>query len=167
MSTQNLSSDEAVQKIRKMIGSAPTCMMATELQSVPFHVCPMQVQQVDSQGQLWFFSAADSGHNEHIRKDARVQLLVSNPNDHEFLAIFGRAEVSHDPAKVEKLWSKACEAWFPEGKSDPNLTLISVRPIKSHYWDTKHGKLVTMAKILGAAISDEEGDIGVEGELTV
>ncbi|MES2661392.1 MAG: pyridoxamine 5'-phosphate oxidase family protein [Verrucomicrobiota bacterium] len=169
MSTiQNLSGKEAIDKLRSLTESTPTCMFGSGLRVIPIHFCPMQVQEVDHQGCLWFFSGADSVHNRQIAAEPQVQLIFSNTSKIEYLTVFGEATLSTDREKAEELWSKFVEAWFPEGPDDPNLTLISVRPITSHFWDTENGKLVTFAKILTSALTGREADEGgVEGKLTV
>ena len=163
--TQDFIGQDAVDKLRSLVSSSPTCMFASNLTSVPFHVCPMQVQRVDDQGNIWFFSDASSEHNRHLREDPRVELIFSNHSNYQYLAVFGEIIISRDPAKIDELWTSAMKAWFPDGKSDPNLTLLRVHPELVHYWDTKDGKLVTLAKILGSAISGNPADVGQQGEL--
>ncbi|MFC7337897.1 pyridoxamine 5'-phosphate oxidase family protein [Haloferula chungangensis] len=169
MSTiKNLTGQDAVYKLRELIGESPTCMLATQLGVVPFHVCPMQAQQIDKEGRIWFFSGADSEHNRHIATDGRVQLILTNSKDFEFLTVFGTATiVRDDQAKIDELWSTAVSAWFPGGKEDPNLTLLSIEPNKAHYWETHNGNIVTMAKMIGDAIFKTDSEIGVEGNLNV
>lgn len=165
--THDLSSAEAVKKLRELVKSGPTCMLATELTSIPFHVCPMQAQQVDDHGNLWFFSGADSDHNAHIAADPRVQLIFSNPSRYEYLTVFGEAEITRDVAKVDELWDKTVEAWFPGGKGDANLRLLRVRPSVAHYWATKDGKAVSLVKMIAAGWAGKVPDIGVSGDLKV
>jgi general stress protein 26 len=168
MTDQNLSGKEAIEKLRTLTESTPTCMFGSGLDVVPMHLCPMQVQQVDHQGCLWFFSGADSVHNRQIATDPRVHLIFGNSSKIEYLTVFGNADISKDPAKAKELWSKFVEAWFPQGPDDPNLTLLRVRPITSHFWDTENGKLVTFAKILTSAITGSDvGEGSVQGRLTV
>lgn len=164
---KNLIAEEAVAKLQELVKASPTCMFATRLGEAPFHVCPMQVQETDYEGSLWFFSGADSTHNQQVAADPRVQLIFANHSDYEFLTVFGMATISRDREQIERLWNRMVEAWFPEGKDDPNLTLICVRPSVAHYWDTENGRLVTMAKILTAAATGSEMDTGVEGSLDV
>jgi general stress protein 26 len=164
---QNLTGTEAVEKLRGLIKGSSTGMFATRLTSVPFHVCPMQVQQVDDEGALWFFSGADSAHNAHIAADPRVQVIFTNTSDYEFLTVFGRAEIRTDRAKIEELWDATVKAWFPKGKDDPNLSLIRLAPEDAHYWDTKNGKVITLIKMIAAAASNREPDAGVQGDLKV
>ncbi|MEO5912815.1 MAG: pyridoxamine 5'-phosphate oxidase family protein [Luteolibacter sp.] len=166
--TQNLTGKEAIDKLRSLTENTPTCMFGSGLHVIPFHLCPMEVQQVDHQGCLWLFSGADSVHNRHIAADARVHLIFSNPSKIEYLTVFGEAAIFIDPTKAEELWSKLVEAWFPGGPDDPNLTLIRVRPVMSHFWDTENGMLTTFAKVLTSAITGSGADEGgVEGKLTV
>ncbi len=164
-STKNLTGDDAVKKLRDLTNDASTCMFGSGISQVPSHVCPMQVQQVDEEGRLWFFSGADSFHNRQIEVDPRIQLTFCNPSKMEFLVVFGEASISTEPEKIEELWTVLIEAWFPEGQNDPNLTLICVKPTHSHYWDTENGKLVTFAKILTSAVTGVAMDGGVEGDI--
>ena len=163
--TQNFIGGEAVTKLRDLVDASPTCMFVSHMQVLPFHVCPMQVQEVDDEGNLWFFSSSESDHNGYILNDPQVQLLFSNHSSYEYLAVFGEATISRDIAKIEELWEPSMKAWFPNGKDDPNLTLLRVHPERVHYWDTKDGKLLTLAKILGSAVTGNPADIGRQGDL--
>ncbi len=164
---KNLMSDEAVEKLKSLVDDTPTCMFGSRLGQLPVHVCPMHVQEVDKDGALWFFSGANSEHNSHINADAKVQLIFGNPGKNEFITVFGVAEISRDDDKIAELWNPIVSAWFPGGKTDPNLTLIKVNPAEAHYWDTQDGKLISMAKILVASVTGKMSDAGVEGDLKV
>jgi len=164
---KNLVADEAVSKLQDLVKSSSTCMFATHLGEAPFHVVPMRVQEADYDGDLWFFSAADSKHNAQIDVDPRVQLIFANSSDMEFMTVFGTASISTDKAQIDRLWDTMVGAWFEGGKDDPNVSLIRVQPTLAHYWDTEDGKLVTMAKILTRAATGADIDTGVEGDLNV
>lgn len=166
-STKNLTGDEAVAKLRHLTNGASTCLFYSGFDQIPAHACPMQVQQVDADGCLWFFSGADSTHNHQLAGDPRAQLSFCNPSNMEFLTIHGEARILHDPVKVEELWNALVGAWFPGGQQDPNLTLLRVRPIVAHYWDTENGKLLTLAKLLTAAMTDRAVEGGVHGDLEI
>jgi len=166
--TKNLMGREAVEKLRSLIDETPTCMFGSGLDRIPFHVCPMHVQEVDDRGNLWFFSGADSTHNQRLASDSRAHLIFCNSSRVEYVTVFGEVTVSRDKARIEQLWTRMVEVWFPDGPTDPNLTLLSVRPIFAHYWDTENGKLVTMAKILTAAVTGGQPDaVGVDGSIKI
>jgi len=59
------------------------------------------------------------------------------------------------------------KAWFEKGKDDPEITLIKVRPLDVKYWDTKSNRVVSLIKILGAALTGKSADDGIEGKLAV
>ena len=164
--TINLTGDDAVQKLQALVDSTPTCMFASGLTEIPAHVCPMHVQQVDEFGDLWFFSGSDSTHNRQLAQDPRAQLIFANESKIEYLTVFGETTISTDKAKIDELWNKIAEAWFPDGVSDPNLTLLRVRPTQAYYWDTENGKLVAFAKMLTAAVTGVPAKVGVQGTVT-
>ena len=164
--TQNLISEEAVSKLQDLIGNTDTCMFATDLGTIPLHVCPMRVQETDYEGRIWFFSNLGSTHKNHISKDPRVQLVFGNTSKMEYLTVYGIASISTDSAQIERLWNPMVESWY-DGKDDPNICLICVHPATSHYWDTESGKLVAIAKILTNAVAGTDMNVGVDGSLNV
>jgi general stress protein 26 len=164
---RNLVSQEAVEKLRELVECAPTCMFGTNLSVIPMHVCPMHVMDVDGDGSLWFFTGLNTEHSAQILEDPRVQLIFNNASKYEFLTVFGEAELLRDVEKIHELWKPMVKAWFPDGKDDPNLTMIRVDPKKVHYWDTKDGKLVVLAKILYGAVTGKIEEGGVQGDLKV
>lgn len=164
--TKNLIAKEAVSKLQDLVKRSSTCMFATNLTAVPFHVCPMRVQETDYEGHLWFFSDATSSHNKQINDDPRVQLIFTNTPDMEFLTVYGTASISTHRQLIDRLWDGMVEAWF-DGKDDPKVSLICVQPAIAHYWDTEDGKLVTLAKLLTRAATGADINIGQEGDLSL
>ncbi len=96
-----------------------------------------------------------------------MQLFYINNSGYEYLSVYGTAEISTDKQKIDEYWSTMVKAWFPEGKDDPNLTLIKVKPEDAYYWDTKNNKLVSLIKIMTSVVTGKTSDDGVEGELKV
>jgi general stress protein 26 len=164
-SVENLSQDAAVKKIREIAKSARVCLFGTSPGTLPLTVRPMAVQEVDDEGNFWFLSGLSSLKNSHISSDPRVQLLFVNVGNSEYLSLTGIATISSSHALREKYWSSLAKAWFQGGVGDPELTVIKVRPEGGHYWDTEHGKAVTMLMIATAAVTGESGHIGVQGEV--
>jgi general stress protein 26 len=40
-----------------------------------------------------------------------------------------------DRGKVEALWKESWRLWFDQGKDDPRLVLLHIRPEEAEYWD--------------------------------
>jgi general stress protein 26 len=163
---ENLTNKEAIGKFKELIKHQSICLFSTALTSIPATTRPMSVQKVCDQGNFWFLSPADSDKNAQIANDPRVQLYFSNTSNYEFLTVYGNASITRDRQKIDELWSDIAKAWFTEGKSDPNVSVIKVTPQEGFYWDTKDGKVVSMIKILASAISGKTLQEGVEGTIS-
>ena len=164
---KNLSHQEAIDKFKDLVKHESTCLFTTRLTQVPLTTRPMGVQKVCDQGNFWFLSPRDSDKNREIAEDPRVQLFISNTSNYEFLSVYGKATISRDQQKIDEFWNDILKAWFPEGKNDPNISVIKVAPEEGFYWDTKDGKLVSMIKILASAVSGKTLQEGVEGTISV
>lgn len=169
MSTENLNNTEALKKLKELSEKARICMFCTDLTSIPITVRPMSLQETDMDGNLWFISSDASNKNFQIAEDNRVQLLFMNNSNSEYLSVFGQAFIYKDRATIEDKWSNLANAWFEEGKEDPNVSIIRVAPQDTYYWDTKAGKLVSLISFAAAAVSGSTTDNsdGVEGKLNV
>lgn len=164
MSKKDLQYDDAIEKIKSLAESIDFAMLCTDLTSKPFHAIPMSTKRVDEDGAIWFLSGADSTHNANLTRDAKVELLYSDPGSMSFLSIFGEASIHRDKELLKSLYTSTDEAWF-DGVDDPNLTAIRVMPIKAHYWDPKSNKLVSMLKMGVSAVTGKEPDLMNHGKL--
>lgn len=143
MSKKNYTKDEnGFQKMRALIDTPKIIMMATMLEKIPFSVCPMTLQAMDEQGDLWFFSAKDSDHFRDIEQDNRVQLIYTDEQNQKYISIFGNATHIVSEKKVQELWNKNLNTWF-DGPNDPNLVLLNVNMENAYYWDSTNSKLVS------------------------
>ncbi|MDN3722953.1 pyridoxamine 5'-phosphate oxidase family protein [Aequorivita sp. SDUM287046] len=166
MSTKNLSNEEARKKIKDLAESIDYTMMATDLNNQPFHVVPMSTKEVDEAGNIWFLSNKNSEHNQNIERENKTQLIYADKGNFEFLTVYGRATISTDRNRIKELYGSGDDAWF-EGVDDPNITAIKIQPDEAHYWDTKHGKVLSLLKMAQGAITGNEPDLGEHGNLKV
>lgn len=164
---QNLEGTEAIKKLKEIAEAARICMFTTFTTHRPMPSRPMALQKVETDGTLQFLSATNSDKNHEIQEDGEVQLLFANTGSSEYLNVYGHAKISKDREKIKELWSPLAKAWFQEGPEDPKISLISVSPFSSQYWDTKHNKLVSILKIAAAVVTGKTMDDGVEGNLKV
>lgn len=169
MGTQeNLNKQEAIDKMKDLIDDQNICMFCSGIDSFGLlNTRPMSVQKVDDDGTIWFFSNVNSEKNHEVQEDNRVQLIFSDTGKMQFLTLYGRTTEHHDQSKIDELWSPMVKAWFPEGKEDPNLTLLRFEPSDGYYWDTKNGKMVSFLKIAASTITGKGKDDGVEGLLNL
>jgi len=167
MGVQNISRQEANQKIKELAKKADVCLFTTNLTRLPLTCRPMSTRDVDDNGSIWFFSREGSNKNLEIAADNRVQLFYSNFSSSEYMSLYGTVTIIKDRAKAKELWSAIAKTWFNEGYDDPELTLLKVEPEEGYYWDTKDGKVISLLKLVAGAITSKELEVGVEGKLKV
>ncbi|QYF94579.1 pyridoxamine 5'-phosphate oxidase family protein [Massilia sp. PAMC28688] len=162
---QDLAGPQAIKKMSELIKEAQTCFFCTNPSGSDIDARPMNVLEVDEQGNLWFLSAVDSHKNEELQANPKVRLFFQGSPHSEFLHLEGIATVSRDKARIEQLWKFVLKTWFTEGKDDPRITVIKVAPTHGYYWDNKHGNAVAgMKMMIGAAVGVTLDD-SIEGEL--
>ena len=162
--TKDLQNEEGKKKIKELVEDIKTCMFCTNTQELPFNTRPMATLDVDEQGNLWFMSNIKSNKNDEIKDDDQVQLIYAKGGDSHFLSLTGNAFIIKDQDKVDEYWTMFAKAWF-DGKRDPDISLIKIVPDTAHYWDTAHGKMVSLIKIAISAVSGKKMDDGVEGKI--
>jgi len=117
------------------------------------HSEPLTVQldrdQVDT---LWFFIGKD---NRLAGGGAAMGQFVSKGHDF-FACLAGRARIDNDPAMIDKLWSTTVEAWFPGGKSDPNLALLRFDIDEAELWEADVSLTGKLKMLFGGKIRPSE-----------
>jgi len=161
---KDLSSSEAISKIQELVNEIKTCMFCT-YKGDRLESRPMSTQNVDDEGNIWFLSDKNSAKNKAIHVDSEVELLYLQGTD-KFISLHGTATISQDKEKIKELWTPIAKIWFTEGVGDPAISVIKVAFDDGYYWDTKHGKMVEMAKMAAALLTGTTMDDGIEGMLS-
>jgi general stress protein 26 len=162
---ENLHSADAVNKIKELVKGAPNCFFVTVPDSGDPHSRPMNVRQVDDQGNLWFLSAKDSHKNHELQNDFSVDLYFQGSTHSDFVHLRGTASIFTDKAKIKELWEPTIKTWFTEGVDDPRISVIRFSPSSGYYWDTKHGNFVAGIKMMIGAAIGKTLDDSIEGKL--
>ena len=166
--TKNLTKNEGVEKLKELVKAINICLFSTNLKNndgATFR--PMSVQEVDADGNIWFFSGIGSEKNLEIQKDNLVQLVFSDSNKSCYMIVNGVAEIVIDHQKIEELWSPATKIWFEGGKDDPNISLIKVKTQTAFYWDTEGNKMINFFKFIASLATGSNLVKGVKGSIKV
>jgi len=137
---------ERAQKVR-------FAMITTRTEDGAFASRPMTLQDVDDDGTLWFFAAADTKLGDDVRRDSTISVTFAKPDDDFYLAVAGEGHFIDDREKVEALWNIMTAAWF-DGPDDPNLWLLRVQAERVDYWKPGVGRTLQMVAMLKAAITN-------------
>jgi general stress protein 26 len=114
---------------------------------------PMALQEVEFDGDLWFFAERTSRKVAHISASPHVNVTVGSGST--WVSLTGSARVVEDAAKKRELWNSAVEAWFPGGPDDDAVVLLTVDADTAEYWDTPGGRVATVLSFAKARITGQ------------
>jgi general stress protein 26 len=152
---------EEARNVAELVDRARISMLTTMTESGKHVSRPMALQEVEFDGDLWFFAARDSRKVAHIAADPQVNVTVGSSST--WVSLTGRALVVDDRAKKRELWNSVVEAWFPDGPDDYSVVLLKVEGDSAEYWDSPGGRLATVlsfakAKVTGQRIEGGENE---------
>lgn len=114
---------------------------------------PLTVQQIDGEGNMWFFTSDEADFTDHLALQPEVNVSFFSPDEHLYLSVTGQAYLVKDRAKARELWSPLVRAWYPGGLDDPHLVLIRVRIRTAEYWDASASKMKQLVQLARTAVT--------------
>jgi general stress protein 26 len=163
MSDTTTGSADDVRKVAELAKDIRSAMFTTVDQDGEFVARPMAQQEVEFDGDLWFFAKRDSRKVRHITSNPHVGVTLSSRDT--WVSINGTAEVVEDRAKARELWNKGVEAWFPEGPEDASIVLIKVNGETAEYWDTPGAGIASALSLVKAKATGKPYDGGDQGRV--
>ena len=123
---------EEVEKLRDLIKDIDTAMLTT---STPEGLIarPMMTQEVEFDGDLWFFTMKDTDKYREILHDSEVNVSYAGKS---YVSVSGKVEIVEDVDKKREYWNKAYEKMLETTVDDPNLVLLKVNVRSAEYWET-------------------------------
>lgn len=153
-------SAEGAAKIYDLIKGARIAMLTTMSTEGQLVSRPMATQEVEFDGDVWFFSEADSPKVADIEADPRVNLAYSQSN---FVSLSGTAAIVRDPELKRQMWDANTAAWFADkDPEDPSVVLIHVSGDSAEYWDTP-SRPATLIKVVKAKVTGTRPNAGETG----
>lgn len=154
--------NEKMEKVRDMVADIRIAMMTTVDEQGNLVSRPMAALQFDEEGNVWFFTKRSSPKVDQIEhNEQRVNVAFASVSDADYVSISGTANEVDDRAKINELWNPQAKAWFPNGKDDPELTLLKVHTQMAEYWDANDSTMVRLFQQAKAALT---GDVPKMGE---
>ena len=151
-------SDEQTRKVAELLKGERFGFLTTITMDGRLTSRPMTLQEVEFNGDLWFFAERDSNPVEHIKASPEVNVGVGSGGT--WVSLTGDAVVVDDVAKKRELWNSAVEAWFPQGPDDDSVVLLKVEADSAEYWDSPGGRLATVFSFVKAKVTGERIDAG-------
>jgi general stress protein 26 len=146
----------AVEQLNELISKIQFAMLTTIRPDGTLHSCPMATQEVDSEGNLWFFTRTDTEKVEALRSNKRVCVSYADPDGQRYVSVTGTGDLIRSEPKAKELWNPLYKAWFPQGLDDANLILIKVLIEDAEYWHAPEGRMVQLVGFAKAALTGTE-----------
>jgi len=157
---------ESIKKVNDLIKDVQVAMLTTIDWGV-LRSRPMQTQEAEFDGDLWFFTSTDTHKTDEIEKDRRVNVSYAAPDSNTYVSVSGTAALVNDKEKIEELWNPILKAWFPKGLDDPTLILLKVSVEQAEYWDSSSSTIVQVVGFVKALVTGERADGGDHGRVNL
>ncbi|HZJ52662.1 MAG TPA: pyridoxamine 5'-phosphate oxidase family protein [Myxococcaceae bacterium] len=156
-----------IEQVGDLIRGIRVAMLTTVDGDGELHSRPMATQDVDFDGTLWFFTAADSEKAAELEREARVNVSYADVDRSRYVSLSGSARLVRDRERIRELWKPFLKAWFPKGLDDPELALLEVAVTAGEYWDAPASRLVRLAGLVKGALTGTGMPGGEHGHLDV
>lgn len=124
---------ESIQKVNDLIKDIKVAMFTTISNDNKILSRPMQTQEVEFDGELWFLTMKDTEKYEEITSNPNVNLAYAG---NSYVSISGTAEFIEDTAKKKQYWNPIFDKMLDTSYDDPNVVLIKVDADSAEYWDS-------------------------------
>ncbi|MDQ2711591.1 MAG: pyridoxamine 5'-phosphate oxidase family protein [Acidobacteriota bacterium] len=152
-----------IKKLAEMMKGIRFAMLTTVEDDGSLHSRPMATQDVEFDGDLWFFTKEHSPKVWEASHHRQVSVSFADAEKSRFIAASGVATLVHDHAKMQEFWKSAYKVFFSEGLEDPEISLLKVTVEKAEYWDsapTAIGRAFNFAKAMLTKDASKMGDHG-------
>ncbi len=150
--------DTAVRTVAGLLREQRLGVLTTVAPDGTLTARPMALQEVEFDGDLWFFAERGSRKLAHVAAQPHVNVAVGSGA--RWVSVAGTAEPVDDVDRKRELWSAGVEAWLPEGPDSPQSVLLRVRAESAEYWDAPGGRLATLLSFVRSKARGER----LEGE---
>lgn len=151
--------EEKHREIWTLIEKARVGMLTTE-DGGDLRARPMTVVQKGYEGTLWFLTLRSSEKVFETLREQRVCVTFAHPDDRSFVSLSGIATLSSDQKRIDELWSKGVDLWFPKDRDNDQVVLLKIDVYKGESWTVKEGGIKKMFEVAKAAITGSTPDIG-------
>lgn len=119
--------------LHELIADFSTGMLVTRAPDGHLHARPLALASAQHDGNVYFSTSIEAPKVVELDADERV--AVTFQDDKRYVSLAGTARTTRDRVLIDRLWSEAWKVWFPKGKDDPTLAIITVTPDTGEYWD--------------------------------
>lgn len=122
---------EEIETLRELIKDIDTAMLTTASEE-GLVSRPMKTQEVEFDGDLWFFTKKETNKYDEIIHNQDVNVAYVGKS---YVSVRGKAEIVEDLHKKKELWSTVYEKIMQTSYDDPNVILLKINVEAAEYWE--------------------------------
>ncbi|MFO1183680.1 MAG: pyridoxamine 5'-phosphate oxidase family protein [Bauldia sp.] len=134
----------------ELIDKVQICSLVT-VSGGAIHSRPMSSMPRQDEHAIYFLTSANSQKSAEIGESEDVELIYADPHAQKYVSVAGQARIANDRVKIRELWTPFAKAWW-DGPDDPDIRLLTVRPVRGQYWDSP-GTIASSIAMLAAAVT--------------
>jgi general stress protein 26 len=126
------------EKLRSLLKKFRTGMLTSRAADGRIRARPMSVAKLGERDELFFATSRETEKTEDVEGEGDVAVTFQSSD--VYVSLTGKGNVTSDRKTIDEVWSEAMRVWFPNGKDDPALCIVCVRPVEAEYWDNSGAK---------------------------
>ena len=159
--------EDEVKKLAGIIKGIKFAMLTTVEHDGSLHSRPMTTQEIEFDGDLWFFTRADAPKVAEANEHQEVNVSFSDPANNKYVSASGTATLVRDRAKIEELWKPPYKIFFPQGLDDPEIALMKVSVQTAEYWDSAGSGVARLFNFARAYVTKDASKLGEHAKVSL
>lgn len=145
---------EELKIVNDLIKDIEVAMFTTIVDNKPISR-PLQTQEAEFDGELWFLTLKDTDKYQEILNNPSVNLAYAGKS---YVSISGKAQFIDDLERKKEYWNSVLEKVLNTTYDDPNVILIKVTAETAEYWES--GNTMKTVKNFAKKLTgnEDEGD---------
>lgn len=145
---------EELKIVNDLIKDIDVAMFTTIVDNKPVSR-PLQTQEAEFDGDLWFLTLKDTAKYQEILENPNVNLAYAGKS---YVSISGTAQFIDDLERKKEYWNPVFDKMLNTSYDVPNVILIKVTAETAEYWDS--GNMVKTVKNFAKKLTgnETEGD---------
>ncbi len=145
---------EILSEFWEKLDDSPFVMLGIPAQAA--HSMPMNaVFDDDIPNTLFFYTSRDNRAFQALPEQNRAMVQFVSKGHDFFACLSGTLSATTDRDLIDKFWSNSVEAWYQNGKEDPDLVMLRMDLDDAEMWQADMG-VVGIFKLLTGGTIDQK-----------
>lgn len=162
--SKDLSQDDVQDRLFDAVDDTRTGMLG--LSDSRSHFKPMTAFLERETRQIWVFSSKDDDLVRETADGRHAMFTFHAEKKGVWACLGGELSETIDRERLEKYWNPFVAAWYPEGKDDPNLTMLRFDLHDAAVWVEHKGPVNFVWETAKANLTKTVPDWGQKADLS-